>query len=75
VEDKVKSAPFTFSVNPELPTIALAGEKPTSIGTGLFTVKVMATDGPLPGLATVTSGVPATVMALAGMVACNEVGL
>src|SRR6202007_1741395 len=43
-------------------------------GTGLLIVKPTATDGLLPGLETVTSGVPAMVMALAGIVACISLG-
>jgi hypothetical protein len=40
-----------------------------------FTVNVATTDGLPPGFATVTKGVPATAMALAGIAACKRVAL
>jgi hypothetical protein len=39
----------------------------------LFTVNVTTVVGLLPGFATVTTGVPATAIRLAGILACNSV--
>ena len=75
LEDALKLDPVTFSVSEALPGRALEGERRLSCGTGLFTVNVTAVEGRLPGFVTVTSGVPATAMALGGMAACNSVGL
>jgi hypothetical protein len=74
-DEALKLFPLTVSVTAGLPTKTLGGESTVAAGTGLFTVNDMATDGELPGLDTVTSGVPATAMALAGIEACSCVAL
>jgi hypothetical protein len=71
----LKFAPVTARVAAALPTGTLDGETLLTPGTGLLTVKVITTDALPPGLATVTKGVPATAMALAGIAACNSVEL
>jgi hypothetical protein len=71
----LKLDPVTFRVSAALPAAALDGERRLSCATGLFTVNVTTVDGALPGFATVTSGVPATAMALAGIAAWTSVGL
>ena len=75
VELVLKFVPVTLSVAAGFPAGKLEGEMLPAPGTGLFTVKVVTTDGGPFGFATVTNGVPATAMALAGMVACNSVAL
>jgi len=72
LEDALKFAPVTFSVKAPLPGAAPEGVRELSSGTGLFTVNVTTVEGRPPGFATVTIGVPATAIALAGMLACNS---
>jgi hypothetical protein len=67
----VKFVPTTFNVIAAFPAATVDGERLLAPGMGLFTVNVTTTDGAPPGFATVTSGVPATVMALAGTAACS----
>ena len=67
----VKFVPVTPTVRAALPAGTLGGETLLAAGTGLFTVNVTSNDGEPPGFATVTNGVPATAIALAGMAACN----
>jgi xanthosine utilization system XapX-like protein len=62
--------PFTVSVNPAPPAVALVGEIDVSVGAGLLTVNVCAFDVPPPaGFVTVTFTVPAVTMSPAGTVA------
>jgi hypothetical protein len=75
VEDALKLDPVTFRLSAALPAAALAGERRLPCGTGLFTVNETTVDGRLPGFATITSGVPATAIALAGIAAWTTVGL
>lgn len=72
LDDVLKLLPLTCSVSAPLPGAALGGVSELSSGTGLFTVNVTTVEGRLPGFATVTIGVPATAIALAGMLACNS---
>ena len=67
--------PVTLRVIAAFPAGTLEGERLLAPGNGLFTVNVATTDGRLPGFAAVTIGVPATAMALAGMLACNSTTL
>lgn len=71
----LKFVPAMLTVSPALPGATLVGERLLAEGTGLLTVNVATRDGAPPGFATVTNGVPATAMALAGMAANNCVGL
>jgi hypothetical protein len=75
LEELLKLVPETSRESAPLPGGALDGVSKLACGTGLFTVNVTTVDGRLPGFATVTIGVPATAMALAGMLACNSVAL
>jgi hypothetical protein len=75
VEVVLKFAPVTLRLTAPAPADTVDGETLFSPGTGLFTVNVVTTDGSPPGFATVTNGVPATAMALAGIAACNCVAL
>ena len=56
-----KFVPFTVSVNPGPPAVALLGEIEVSVGAGLSTAKLLGLDVPPPGagLNTVTGNVPA----------------
>jgi hypothetical protein len=74
VELELKFVPVTVSVSAALPAATVFVERLLAAGTGLFTVKVVTRDGLPPGFATVTNGVPATAIALAGIAACNCVG-
>ena len=69
----MKFAPDIFSVSAALPGGALVGERLVKAGAGLFTVNEVTKDGLPPGFCTLTKGVPATAMALAGMDACKVV--
>ena len=71
----LKFVPVTLSVIAGLPAGLLEGERLLVIGTGLFTTNVVTSDGAPPGFATVTNGVPAAAIALAGIAACNCVWL
>jgi hypothetical protein len=75
LEELLKLVPETSSEIAPLPGGALDGLSELACGAGLFTVNVTTVEGRLPGFATVTIGVPATAMALAGMLACNSVAL
>jgi len=75
VELVLKFVPATLSVIAALPAGTVEGERLLAPGNGLFTVKVATTEGIPPGFATVTNGVPATAMAVAGMAACSCVAL
>jgi len=75
LEEELKLVPVTSRASAALPGTALDGERRLSCGTGLFTVNVTTVDGVPPGFATVTIGVPATAIALAGILACNSVTL
>lgn len=72
LEDTLKLDPVTSSVTAGPPVAALNGERRLSCGTGLFTVNVTTTDGRVPGFVTVTVGVPATAITVAGILACNS---
>lgn len=63
-----KLLPFTVSVNPAPPTMALAGASDVMVGVALPIVKTEAADVPPPGVgfATVTLAEPAVAMSLAG---------
>jgi len=67
----LKFVPMTLRVIAALPKATVEGERLLAVGTGLLTVKVVTRDGLPPGLVTVTNGVPATAIALAGIAACN----
>jgi hypothetical protein len=68
--------PFTVSVNPASPAVALVGEIDVSVGAGLLTVNVCAFDVPPPaGFVTVTFTVPAVTMSPAGTVATTCVAV
>ena len=67
----MKFVPVTLRVTAGSPAETVAGEMPLAPGTGLFTVNVVTSEGLPPGFDTVTKGVPATAMALAGMAACS----
>lgn len=71
----LKFVPVTLSVAAGFPAGKLEGERLLTPGTGLFTVKVVTTEGRPLGFATVTNGVPATAIEPAGMAACNTVEL
>jgi hypothetical protein len=75
LEELLKLVPETSSEIAPLPGGTLDGLSELACGAGLFTVNVTTVEGRLPGFATVTIGVPATAMALAGMLACNSVAL
>src|SRR5690349_11089401 len=66
VELELKFVPVTASVSAALPAATVLVERSLAPGTGLFTVKVVTREGLPPGLATITKGVPATAIALAG---------
>jgi hypothetical protein len=72
-----KSVPLTVSVNAAPPALAAAGLRLVVAGTGLFIVKVRATEVPPPGAGvnTVTCAVPAAAMSAAVIVAVNWVAL
>jgi hypothetical protein len=69
----LKFAPVTLRVRALLPGAAVVGDSAVMAGTGLLTVNDVTTDGFPPGFSTLTKGVPATAIALAGMDACNVV--
>ena len=71
VELELKFVPVTVSVSAALPAATVLVERSLAPGTGLFTVKVVTREGLPPGLATITKGVPATAIALAGTATCN----
>jgi hypothetical protein len=71
VELELKFVPVTLRVIPASPAETVAGERLVAIGTGLFTVKVVTSEGFPPGFVTVTNGVPATAIAPAGIAACS----
>jgi hypothetical protein len=71
VEPALKFVPVTVKVTAASPAETVVGERLLAPGTGLLTVKVVTRDGLPPGFVTVTKGVPATAMALAGIAACN----
>ena len=71
----LKFVPVTFRVSTVLPASTLEGERLLAPGTGLFMVNVTINEGEAPGFLTVTNGVPAAAMALAGIAACNCVAL
>jgi hypothetical protein len=73
VELVVKFVPVTLRVTGALPAGTLEGERLLAPGTGLLTKNDFTRDGLPPGFATVTKGVPATAMSLAGIAACNRV--
>jgi hypothetical protein len=75
LDDELKFVPLTVTFCAALPSGTVTGETPLGAGTGLFTVNVVTIEGLLPGFVTVTKGVPATAMALAGMDADNCVAL
>lgn len=68
-EVETKFVPLTVSVNAAPPAVALVGESEVIVGTGLFTVKLVAAEVPPPGagLVTVTGKVPAVAMSAAVM--------
>lgn len=69
-EVDTKFVPFTVSVNPALPAVALLGESEVIVGAGLLMVNVCAEDVPPPGagLVAVTFKVPPVAMSAAGTV-------
>ena len=69
----LKFVPVTLRVVTPLPAGTVEGERRTAAGTGLLMVNDFTRDGLPPGFATVTKGVPAAVMELAGIAACNKV--
>ena len=69
----LKFVPVTVRVTAALPADTVEGERLLAPGIGLLMVKVVTRDGLPPGFVTVTNGVPATAMALAGIAACNLV--
>jgi hypothetical protein len=71
---EVGLAPVTLSMSAASTAGTLDGEMLMEAWTGLLTVNDITTDGFPAGFVTVTSGVPAAAMALAGMAACNSVG-
>jgi hypothetical protein len=71
VELELKFVPVTVRVTAALPAETVVGERLLAPGTGLLTVKVVTRDGLPPWFLTVTKGVPATAMALAGIAACK----
>ena len=71
VELVLKPVPVTLRVTAAFPAATVDGERLLAPGNGLFTVNVVTRDGLPPGFATVTNGVPATAIALAGIAACN----
>jgi hypothetical protein len=77
VEVETKFVPFTVRVNAAPPAVALEGESEVALGFGLLMVKVSPLDAPPPGVGftTVTDGVPAVAMSLAGTEAVNFVAL
>ena len=77
-----ESVPFTAAIVrlksavwPAVTVVEGAGELTLKSGLTGLTVKLTTMEGLTPGLETATSGVPATAMALAGIVACISVGL
>ena len=71
----VKFVPVTFSVSAAPPAGRLGGETVPPPGGGLFTTNVASSDVPTPGFVTMTTGLPATAIALAGITAVNCVEL
>jgi len=74
-ELELKLFPMTVKESAGLPSATVDGDTLATTGTGLFTVNVKTTEGLPPGFITVTYGVPAVEIALAGMDAVNVVGL
>ena len=72
-EPETKFEPFTVSVKPGPPAVALLGEIELIAGTGLLTVNVFAADVPPPGpgFVTVTWIVPAAAMSAAEIAAVS----
>lgn len=66
-EAETKFAPVTVMLSAALPAGTLDGEILVTAGIGLLMVKVAPSHGLPLGFVTVTSGVPATATALAGM--------
>ncbi len=64
IDEELKFVPFTVKVKAPLPTVAFGGESVVTVGTGLFTVKVLDAVVPPPGagLVTVTFSTPAVVV-------------
>jgi xanthosine utilization system XapX-like protein len=73
-DEELKFVPFTVSVKPAPPAVALVGEIDVVVGTGLLTGKFMGAEGPPPGagLLTMTGKDPAAAMsaAVTAMVTC-----
>ena len=65
--------PVTVNVTAGSPADTVGGEKLLAPGTGLLIVNVVTSEGLPPVFDTVTKGVPATAIALAGIAACNWV--
>jgi xanthosine utilization system XapX-like protein len=74
LEADTNPVPFTVSVKPAPPAVALVGESEVMVGAGLFTGKFMAGEAPPPGpgLLTTTGRDPAVAMsgAVTAMVTC-----
>jgi len=66
-----KPEPFTVSVKPGPPAVALLGEMEVTFGLGLLIVNVSEFDGPPPGggFVTITGTVPAVTRSVAGILA------
>jgi hypothetical protein len=75
IELELKFVPVTIKSSARLPGATVDCDKLVTIGLGLFTVNVKTTEGWPPGFITVTNGVPALAIALAGMDAVKMVGL
>jgi hypothetical protein len=75
IEELLKFVPVMVTFRPALSGPTLVGERLLAVGTGLLTVNVVTRDALPPGFVTVTSRLPATAMAPAGMAAVNCVGL
>jgi len=71
----LKFVPVTVKASGPLPGATVEAERLAVVGTGLFTLNDFATNGLPPGFCTVTSGVPAAAMALAGIDAVSIVGV
>jgi len=71
----LKLLPATCKGSAALPGRAVEGVSCVRSGVGLFTVNVTAADRAPPGFVTTTIGVPATAIALAGILASKAVGL
>src|ERR1700730_4570472 len=66
----MKPEPFTVSVKPAPPAVALAGEREVTVGLGLLIVNVSEFDAPPPpGFVTITGTVPALARSVAGILA------